>query len=440
MAVPMLIPLLALGGATIALAASSAKKKPATGGPNGVSKTYLLDTSLPEPLRSQVLAALSTSKDPVQLEAFASAIGGSYPYAAAALRAKASNERALQGIPAPLVAPPMPATPTPAPAPPAVQPAPPPAPAAAPIADWQNQILLVPEPTRTQVIQAMMGMNDPNALEAFAKQLDAQYPTAAWALRVREAALRGTPYPAAPAPPPAAPAAPVVPKADVPPAHVPAPVPTAPPQPAAVVVVPPVPSPSAGPALPAAPPTPAPPVPVLPSLGTLDPGLPVEMQKAVAGALTTETDPAKLEGFASAIQAQYPVAAGLLMAKAQALRFAQLPHSVPVPPASPSLPVAPKPPASPAAPSGRAPFPASGTYAVASGESPWSITQKFTGNGSRWKELIAANPDKPTRADGAWTTLMPGEVVKLPPSWAANNVVSLAKPTALLGAATNAHA
>jgi nucleoid-associated protein YgaU len=169
--------------------------------------------------------------------------------------------------------------------------------------------------------------------------------------------------------------------------------------------------------------------------------MPPEMQKAVAGALTTEPDPAKLEGFASAIQAQYPIAAGLLMAKAQALRFAQLPHSLPipvVPPApSPPVPVSPRPQV-PSGGGGITPFPASGTYVVISGDYPIKITQKFTGNGNRWKELIAANPDKPTRADGAWTTLMPGEIVKLPQAW--NTNVSAKAPSLALPPAGGTHA
>ncbi len=181
------------------------------------------------------------------------------------------------------------------------------------------------------------------------------------------------------------------------------------------------------------------PLPSAPSpLAGLDPNMPPEMQKAVAGALTTESDPAKLEGFASAIQGQYPIAAGLLNAKAQALRFAQLPHSLPVPVSpSPPVPVSPRPQV-PSGGGGITPFPASGTYVVASGDYPIKITQKFTGNGNRWKELIAANPDKPTRADGAWTTLMPGEVIKLPQAW--NNRDAAKAPSLALPPPGGSHA
>jgi hypothetical protein len=420
MAAPLLVPLILLGGATIALAASSAKKKRAANGaePTGPAKTYTLDGSLPAPLRDQVLAALASSTDPAKLESFAATIAPSYPLSAAALRAKAAALRALQGIPS------VPATPTtpvspPPPVQPPVQPAQLPA---QPLADWQAQIMSLPEPTRTQVLQAMMGMNDPNALEAFAKQLEAQYPVAAWALRVREAALRGQAFPAMPATP-STPATPTV----------------APPiTPATPTVQPASPASPPAPQIPVTPAAPAiPTTPIVPSLGPLDPGMPIEMQKAVAGALTTEMDPAKLEGFASAIQAQYPIAAGLLMAKAQALRLTQTPHILPATPVTPKPPVLPAPPASHAP--AILPFPASGTYTVQSGDYPIMIAQKFTGNGmAHWKELIAANPEKPTRDDGAWKTLFPGETVTLPQSWNKNAKTAAALPPA--GGTHAAHA
>jgi nucleoid-associated protein YgaU len=138
--------------------------------------------------------------------------------------------------------------------------------------------------------------------------------------------------------------------------------------------------------------------------------MPAEMQKAVVGALTTESDPAKLQGFASAIQAQYPVAAGLLMAKAQALLLV---HPV-TPPAPQPTPVRPTPVGPGPAP---VPIPTSGTYTVQSGDYPIKIAQKIVHDGSRWKELVAANPNKKRAADGNFATLLPGEVLKLPASW-----------------------
>ncbi|HEX7666004.1 MAG TPA: LysM peptidoglycan-binding domain-containing protein, partial [Polyangiaceae bacterium] len=165
---------------------------------------------------------------------------------------------------------------------------------------------------------------------------------------------------------------------------------------------------------PVAPSTPTPAPAATPILSGLDPNMPPEMQKAVAGALTTESDPAKLEGFASAIQAQYPIASGLLKAKAEGLRLMAgvtvptMPTpSVPAPAPRPSTPIAPP----------LAPIATSGTYTVIAGDYPIKIAQKFTGNGNRWHELIAANPQKKTAADGNFATLLPGEVLKLPASW-----------------------
>ena len=158
--------------------------------------------------------------------------------------------------------------------------------------------------------------------------------------------------------------------------------------------------------------------------------MPIEVQRAVVGALTTESDPAKLEGFASAIQAQYPVAAGLLMAKAQALRLTR--PAVPAAPApapgpvSPSFPIPPAgvlpPPAVPVSPPPGVlpsiPVATGGTYTVLSGDFPIKIAKKLTGDPNRWHELIAANPNKRTGKDGNFVSLLPGEVLKLPLSWA----------------------
>src|SRR5215471_17231109 len=94
MPAPLLVPLILLGGATIALAAASAKKKGAGGDVTPASgRTYTLDANMPPAVRDQVLAALMTEQDPARLEAFAAAIGASYPLAAAALRTKAAMLR-----------------------------------------------------------------------------------------------------------------------------------------------------------------------------------------------------------------------------------------------------------------------------------------------------------------------------------------------------------
>lgn len=54
------------------------------------------------------------------------------------------------------------------------------------------------------------------------------------------------------------------------------------------------------------------------------------------------------------------------------------------------------------------------THTVKSGESPWSITQKYTGNGSRYNEFLEANI-------GLWSRqgnmIHPGNVVTLPSGW-----------------------
>ncbi|HEX7667011.1 MAG TPA: hypothetical protein VF407_20920, partial [Polyangiaceae bacterium] len=349
MATQMLVPLLLLGGATVALAAASSKKQNAV--PPGTVRTYTLDTTLPSTVRGQVLAALATEQDPTKLDAFASAIAPTYPLSAAALREKASMLRAGT----------LPKNPV-------------------------DLLTQVPDPPRTQVMQQLMMQNDPNALEAYAQQLEAQYPAAAAALRMKEAVLRGqapevapptsgNPLPTPPAaaanvPATPAPAAPSVP---LPPPIQPAPAPTAIPTMPSFPSLPSLSSlpglvPPAATVTPNAPPAPTPSPTPLPSpagppfLPGLDANMPPEMQKAVAGALTTESDPAKLEGFASAIQAQYPIASGLLKAKAEALRLMSggpsLP-SMPIPsapiPATPSPIVAPP-----------APVATNGTYTVLS--------------------------------------------------------------------------
>ncbi len=399
MAAPLIVPLILLGGATIALAAASASKKrkaetPAA--PPAGGKTYTLDAGMPGQVRDQVLAALTMENDPAKLEAFASVIGPSFPLSAAALRTKAAMMRSLQTPPG--------------------APAPPPAIPSIPVpvlpnlpADLAGQLLGIPEPTRSEVARQLMAQTDPNQLEEAARKIEGQFPIAAMALRARAALLRGVPVAPSPAPPQA-------------------PSPTPPPN-----VFPPIPIPPS-PQQPPAPQPPGVPAPIIPPLlGGIDPGMPPEMQKAVVGALTTEGDPAKLEGFASAIQAQFPIAAGLLMAKAQALRLVRPPGvtppaPVPVPP-SPLPPVVPQlipPIAPPIVPP--APVATSGTYVVKAGDFPIKIAQKLTGDGNRWHELIAANPEKKTRPDGAFATLFPGEILKLPASWAKPGPAPLPAP------------
>jgi LysM domain-containing protein len=51
---------------------------------------------------------------------------------------------------------------------------------------------------------------------------------------------------------------------------------------------------------------------------------------------------------------------------------------------------------------------------VRKGDSLWKLTDAFTGDGARWPELAAANPDKKFDQD---YTIYPGEVLKVPCAW-----------------------
>lgn len=262
-----------LGAAAVALVASQAKASPKGGG----GRTYTLDANLPPQLRQQVLAALATEKDPQKLYTFAAQLVQSgYPLSALALTQRAAQ---LGGTP-----------PWPLPAP---QPSPAPAPAPSPSGGQVNPVdpNQLPDPPRTQVLAALTTGTDPGALLQLAAQMDAQgYSYAAAALRMKATVLQSMPHPA------------------------PAPVPSPSPMPPPGVLPGPAPSPAPQPS-----PSPS------PSPFALDPGMPPQMQSAVLGALTTETDPVKLAAFAQAIQAQYPIAAGLLMTKALALRGGPVP-------------------------------------------------------------------------------------------------------------------
>ncbi len=58
---------------------------------------------------------------------------------------------------------------------------------------------------------------------------------------------------------------------------------------------------------------------------TLDANMPEPLRNQVLAALVSGTDPSAIDAFATAIQAQYPLAAGLLHAKATALRSGGMP-------------------------------------------------------------------------------------------------------------------
>jgi len=163
-----------------------------------------------------------------------------------------------------------------------------------------------------------------------------------------------------------------------------------------------------------------------PAGATLDPGLPGDVAQAVMTALATETDPAALRGFASSLMATFPVAAGVLLAKANAVGLAapaatallHLPSGAP--PAAPAaVPVVHAAPAatSPGTPIHASPGTSGHTYRVVAGDSPSRIAKRLTGNDGRWRELVAANPQKAKQPNGNFKSLLPGEVLQLPASW-----------------------
>lgn len=202
----------------------------------------------------------------------------------------------------------------------------------------------LPPPLRDQVLAALASERDPAKLEAFAAAMQTQFPIAASQLRARAQELRAAGAPSGPAIPFPVP----VPNA----APVPVPVPSIPiPIPSAPSIPFPVPPPPAQPQAPAAPP-PAPLPPSQPPMPGLDPGMPPEVAQAVTAALTTENDPAKLRSFAASLAPRFPIAAGLLNAKANALSLFQPPSPLPPPqPAPAPTPVGPAPvPTAPIAP------------------------------------------------------------------------------------------
>jgi nucleoid-associated protein YgaU len=52
---------------------------------------------------------------------------------------------------------------------------------------------------------------------------------------------------------------------------------------------------------------------------------------------------------------------------------------------------------------------------VVEGDSLWRIAKEGVGDGNRWRELAAANPDR--KWDDQHTTIHHGEQIKLPESW-----------------------
>ncbi|MFI5296734.1 MAG: hypothetical protein ACHREM_01440 [Polyangiales bacterium] len=419
MPAPMIVPIVLMGAAALGVAAMDRSKKTGRSS-GGARRSYTLDAGLPAPIRDQVLAALANESNPDQLDALATAVAPAYPLSAAALRMKATRLRATNPV-----------------APPSTS---------ADVANASDPLATIPEPTHSQIADQLARQTDASALDTYATQLAPLYPAASTLLRVRAMQLRtaaaaaAVAPPAAP-PPPAIAAPPIVapPPIITPPAIVAAPPVVAPPIVAPPIVVPPpvaappaIASSSAGlPTTPIVPPIAAPPVVMPPPppasvVSGLDPGMPIEVQKAVLGALTSETDPAKLEGFGGAIAAQYPVAAGLLVGKAQMLRARAATPAPALPPAptaaAPRVPLTMSPymmgddrtrvGRNGGRPSGW-PFillrPSDATY-------PAKIAKEATGFEGNYGEMTSLNPH--LAPGGKWITLVAGDALNVPWEWA----------------------
>lgn len=378
-----------LGAAAVGLVAASASAKGKQGGDGrGEGRTYTLDSSLPAQLRQQVLAALATEKDPTRLVTFAAQCADAgYPLSAAALTQRAVELGGALSLPAPpQAAPSARAQPQPGPTSPGT-PVPGPAQPAAPTSALDASM---PPAMQVAVLGALTTEQDAGKLQAFAQEIQLQYPIAAGLLMAKAYAMRPVqqPQPAA--------------------APVPAPASPAPAQP---------------------PPTPQQAAPANPF--TLDATLPPAMQSAVLGALTTEQDANKLQAFAQEIQAQYPIAAGLLMAKANAMRIPQQPAPQPTP--AVNVAPAPAPAATPqATPAGlpigdastrtgrNAARPTGYPFIHLRGEStyPAKIAKQATGSEGNYSQLTHINPQ--FAKDGVhWINIQTGDALNIPWEWVA---------------------
>ncbi len=184
--------------------------------------------------------------------------------------------------------------------------------------------------------------------------------------------------------------------------------------------------------------------------------LPSGIKEAVLAALTVESDPAELEKMAQSMDAICQgVAAKALRDKAKLLKDKGIPDgwdpvkfpipgtSSPMPttgfdvpdalPGLPSLtPEVPSwamwiPTSTPAAPVPTLPDVQwwSGPFAPEKGDSLYGLAKTLTGDGRRYVELIAANPEKPTVGDPlnpfstgySFLDLVEGERIRIPKSW-----------------------
>jgi nucleoid-associated protein YgaU len=408
--------LLMLGVVTLAVALGSKKSGDAPA--PGKGRTYTLDASMPPALRDQVLAALASERNPAVLDTFGNALQFQYPLAAAALRQRANELRALGGpsvppaLPLPSPAPipvPVPVAPAPAPAPlpvpvvppfpapvpipvPPSIPVPPPAvlPPAVPALPMGLDPGMPPEIAQA-VTTALATETDPEKLRAFAATLSPRFPIAAGLLIAKANAL-----------------ALVQPRPSVTP-----PAPNAPPLP-----------------IPVGPPSVS--NPLFATVTTNDP--PPQGDLKVFDAMNgKQIGGAEKNGTVGVItwnadgQNQWAKIAWTGGSRWKAVtgfvHQAFLRPSASLPALPPSL----------QGPqlimSASQPFPAAAapaTYVVKSGDFPIKIAQKLTGDGSRWKELIAANPTKKVAPNGTFAQLVPGEILNLPASWASKGVTNAA--------------
>lgn len=155
-----------------------------------------------------------------------------------------------------------------------------------------------------------------------------------------------------------------------------------------------------------------------------DPGMPLATQQAVTTALNSETDPAKLQAFAQSLLPEFPIASGLLNAKASQILAGQ--HTAPAvtpavvtpaTPAAPSIPVSVLPTAqNPMAIPGVFPNPGS-TAVVATQTDPLNVRDQPSTSGSVIGQLqkgstvtITGGPESGPGSSSGWAHVQQGNL------------------------------